>query len=74
MPSLKNTTPLLGGRFYHLYNRGNNQENIFFEKRNYEYFLSLWNRYLVANIEILAYCLLPNHFHLLIKIPENIKV
>ena len=26
---------------YHVFNRGNNQENIFFEEKNYLYFLSL---------------------------------
>ena len=27
------------GRFYHIYNRGNNRENVFIEERNYRYFL-----------------------------------
>jgi hypothetical protein len=31
-------TPLQYGEYYHIYNRGNNRENIFIEERNYPYF------------------------------------
>jgi putative transposase len=34
--------PLPYGNFYHIYNRGNNHENIFLQERNYAYFLALW--------------------------------
>ena len=34
--------PITYGTFYHIYNRGNNRENIFVEDRNYSYFLNLW--------------------------------
>ena len=34
--------PLTYGAFYHIYNRGNNRENIFVQERNYTYFLGLW--------------------------------
>ena len=34
--------PITYGTFYHIYNRGNNRENIFVEERNYAYFLELW--------------------------------
>jgi hypothetical protein len=30
------------GKYYHIYNRGNNRENIFNEERNYAYFLKLY--------------------------------
>lgn len=53
--------------YYHIYNRGNNKEPIFLEDENYRYFLSKLHLYLDrANIDLVAYCLMPNHFHLLI--------
>ena len=56
------------GNYYHLYNRGNNRENIFIEERNYNYFLKLVLKYIVPIADIYAYCLLKNHFHILLKI------
>ncbi len=56
--------------FYHFYNRGNNKENIFVEKANHHYFLSLIEKYLIPVADIYAYCLLPNHFHFVIKMKE----
>ena len=59
------------GNFYHIYNRGNNKENIFFEEKNYYYFLKKFDEYLSAFSDVYAYCLMPNHFHFLIKIKET---
>ncbi len=74
MPSNKDITPILGGDYYHIYNRGINSGTIFFQERNYNYFLSLLKKYTLDYVEVLAYCLLPNHFHLLVKIKETIIV
>jgi putative transposase len=53
--------------YYHLYNRGNNYNNIYFGKENYLYFLRLLRKHLIErDILILAYCLMPNHYHLLV--------
>ena len=59
---------LLYGRTYHIYNRVNNRENIFLEERNYRYFLALHARYIQPVADTFAYCLLRNHFHLLLRI------
>lgn len=56
---------------YHIYNRGNNQQRIFFNAGNYIFFLGKVRRYSIPYCEILAYCLMPNHFHLLIKSDER---
>jgi putative transposase len=61
-------TPLQFGTYYHIYNRGNNRENIFFEDRNYRYFLQLYAKYVEPVADTYCYCLLPNHFHLLVRI------
>jgi putative transposase len=65
--------PLQHGQFYHVYNRGNNRQNLFIEERNYAYFLKLYARRVEPVTDTYAYCLLPNHFHVLvwIKTPEE---
>ena len=64
--------PLEEGNTYHLFNRGINGENIFKEERNYNYFLQKYNEYCSPVLETYAYALLKNHFHLLVKVKENI--
>ncbi len=58
------------GRYYHVLNRGNNRENIFLEERNYTYFLQLYAKYVAPVADTFAYCLLHNHFHLLIRVKD----
>lgn len=62
------------GQMYHLYNRGNNRENLFYKKENYYYFLRQFDKYLSEYLDVYAYCLLPNHFHFLIKIKEKDEI
>jgi len=59
--------PLRFGSYYHIYNRGNNRENLFFEPRNYPYFLQLYAKHILPVAQTFAYCLLPNHYHFLIR-------
>ncbi len=59
------------GYFYHIYNRGNNSELLFKEEANYIYFLKLIRKYILPVADIYTYCLLNNHFHILIRIKEN---
>lgn len=54
------------GEIYHIYNRGNNKQTIFFKEENYLYFLEKIRKYIYPNCDILAWCLMPNHFHFLI--------
>ena len=61
-------TPLEEGTYYHIYNRANGNENIFRETRNYEYFFRKYVEHAEPYAELYAYCLLKNHFHLLVKI------
>jgi len=73
-------SPLEVSNYYHYFNRGNNKENIFLSDENYYYFIFLIEKYLVPIADIYSYCLLPNHFHLVLKIkdkeelPTKIKV
>ena len=61
-------TALRSGGYYHIFNRGNNRETIFREQRNYFYFLKLYEKYIPLVADTFAYCLLPNHFHLLVRV------
>lgn len=59
---------------YHIYNKGINSTNIFLSDENKSYFLKLLSKYLNGKIEVFAYCLMDNHFHLVIKIIEEEKI
>ena len=70
-----NPDPLSFGNFYHIFNRGNNHENVFIQERNYAYFMELWWKHTSQIAETYAYCLLKNHFHITgyIKNKEDIS-
>jgi putative transposase len=55
------------GNFYHIFNRGNDKQRIFFQDRNYLYFIDKVKKYIVPNSNLIAWCLMPNHFHFLIQ-------
>jgi REP element-mobilizing transposase RayT len=59
------------GFIYHVFNRGNNLENIFKEVKNYYFFLSLLEKHVLPIADIYAYCLLRNHFHLVLRIKDS---
>ncbi|BDU24632.1 MULTISPECIES: transposase [unclassified Flavobacterium] len=59
------------GQYYHVYNRGNNKENIFIEEKNYQYFLEKIKKYILPIADIYAYCLLKNHFHIVLRIKDK---
>ncbi|MEM6842901.1 MAG: transposase [Bacteroidota bacterium] len=68
----KDVIPLEPDCFYHIFNRGNNRENIFYNQENYRYFLRRYDQYLSNYLDTFCFCLLPNHFHLLVRIkPAN---
>ncbi|CAN5439613.1 hypothetical protein BH20BAC1_BH20BAC1_09320 [soil metagenome] len=56
--------------FYHIYNHANGRENLFVENRNYPFFMDKVSLYVLPFLYLHAYCLLPNHFHLLVNIKE----
>ncbi len=56
---------------YHIFNQGNNRVPIFYNADNYIYFLRKVRTHLLPNVKILAYCLMPNHFHFLVYTKER---
>ncbi|WP_421920654.1 transposase [Marinifilum sp.] len=55
---------------YHIYNQGNNRQNIFFNRDNYLLFLRKMQKYITPYSDIIAWCLMPNHFHMMINVRE----
>jgi len=56
------------GHYYHIYNRGAGQQLIFREEDNYLFVLRLMKMYTSAlHITVIAYCLMPNHYHFLLR-------
>ncbi|HCK66653.1 MAG TPA: hypothetical protein DHW49_10355 [Anaerolineae bacterium] len=66
--------PLLFDTYYHIYNRGTNGENIFKEERNYAHFLNLFSKHLESSTDLFAYCMLRNHFHILVRIKSETEI
>ncbi|MBS1486468.1 MAG: hypothetical protein JST43_02670 [Bacteroidetes bacterium] len=63
--------PLIADQFYHLFNRAVGSDKLFREDENYNYFLGKFKQYILPVADVFAYSLLPNHFHLLIRIKTD---
>ena len=59
---------LIPNQSYHIFNHANGFENIFIEDENYQFFLEKYQLYISSIAESYAYCMLPNHFHLVVRI------
>lgn len=73
--------------YYHVYNRGVEKRVVFLDGSDYEVFLNLLKRYLTSEevtdnkgriyanyygqVELLAFCLMPNHYHLLFYVIDE---
>jgi len=71
MPSKDQIKQYIRGAYYHTYNRGVEKRNIFLEESDFERFLYKLERCASKShrhrVKILAYCLMPNHFHILLQ-------
>lgn len=56
------------GNLYHIYNQGNNRQKTFFSNDNYLFFLTKMKTHILPHANILAWCLMPNHFHLMVNV------
>lgn len=65
---------LIRGKFYHIYNHGVGGQNLFRESDNFEYFLIKYDQYISPIAETYAWVLMPNHFHLLVKIKDEADI
>ncbi len=56
------------GHIYHILNQGNDRKLIFFKSENYLFFLNKIKTHIAPYADILAWCLMPNHFHLMVRV------
>ncbi|MCW5909420.1 MAG: hypothetical protein KIT62_00010 [Cyclobacteriaceae bacterium] len=59
---------------YHLYTHANGSENLFRNKENYHYFLKRYKEFVPPVADTLAYCLMPNHLHLLVRVKSEAEL
>ena len=62
---------LIPGHYYHIYNKAVADNLLFIEEKNYHFFLSKVKKYLSRTATILAYCLMPNHYHLVVQLKTS---
>lgn len=62
------------GHLYHVYNQGNNRQKIFFKQENYLFFLQKIKTHILPFADVLAFCLMPNHFHLLVHVHSVVYI
>ena len=55
-------------QIYHVFNRGNNSQTVFYNRENYLFFLDKIRKSILPHADVLAWCLMPNHFHLMISV------
>ncbi len=64
-------SPLQPDTCYHIFNHANGFENVFRQEDNFRYFLAKYRLYISPIAETYAYCLMPNHFHLVVRIRKR---
>lgn len=61
--------------YYHIYNRGNNKREIFFEPHNYRYMLDMmFTKARQHSVEVHCYCFMPNHFHIIVRTGDTADI
>lgn len=70
----KKKIPFKAGQMYHIWTHANGDENLFREEENYRYFLEKYAYHVHPVVESFAYCLMPNHLHLMVRVREEKEV
>lgn len=63
--------PQIRNEYYHIYNRSIAGNLLFRESRNYLFFLSKVEKYILPKADLIAYCLMPNHYHFILKLTTD---
>ena len=70
----QHTAILQPGCFYHIYNRANGNEKLFYTTKNFVYFLQKYKNHIHPVADTFCYCLMPNHFHLIARIKSEMEL
>jgi putative transposase len=65
---------LLPDTVYHIYTHANGNENLFRCEENYRYFLAKYAERIYAVVDTYAYCLMPNHLHLMVRVRSEEEI
>lgn len=68
------TSPLIPDCTYHIYNRAINKDQLFLTSENYFFFLKRYKHYISPIADTFCYCLMPNHFHLLVRFKNENEI
>ena len=60
------------GCFYHMYNKVVSEVTLFAAQKDYHIFLERYHRYFSEYFDTYAYCLIPNHYHFLVRVKDDI--
>jgi REP element-mobilizing transposase RayT len=60
--------------YYHIFNRANGNENLFLRKANYSFFMKQYLKFIDPIGETICYCLMPNHFHFIVRIKGDLEL
>ena len=71
---MRKQPPFHPGEIYHVFNHANGFEDMFKNEDNFHYFLRKYGERLHGVVKTLAYCLLPNHFHLLVQVRSPMEL
>ena len=72
--NMEQKQPIIKGNYYNIYNRGNKGIDVFLDNDSYYHFLRLYAKYVETIAETFAWCLLKNHFHLLVRIHDKNEI
>lgn len=61
-------------QMYHIWTHANGDENLFRDEENYTYFLERYSYYILPVADTFAYCMMPNHLHLMVRVKEEEEV
>lgn len=62
------------GKLYHIWTHANGEENLFREDENYRFFLQKYKYHVSPVADTLAYCFMPNHLHLMVRIKSKKEI